>query len=80
MTVTSNDGTSLSLDRQKLYEEFPHVPFKIINWVVENVPDPKDVKRGLASLNKGLSEPAVRDKVDLGVAAVKSLVAVPTSD
>jgi len=29
---------------------YPHVPAEIIRWAVENIPDPRDVERGLSRL------------------------------
>ena len=31
---------------------FPNVPAEIVKWAVENIPDPRDVERGLSRLEQ----------------------------
>lgn len=31
-------------------KRYPNVPAEIIQWAVENIPDPRDVERGLGRL------------------------------
>jgi hypothetical protein len=31
-------------------KRYPHVPAEIIRWAVENIPDPRDIERGLDRL------------------------------
>ncbi len=31
---------------------FPLVPVEIVKWALENIPDPKDVERGLSRLEQ----------------------------
>ena len=31
---------------------FPHVPAEIVKWAVENIPDPRDIERGLTRLEQ----------------------------
>jgi hypothetical protein len=31
---------------------FPHVPRDIVKWAVENIPDPRDIERGLGRLEQ----------------------------
>ena len=33
-------------------QRFPHVPQEIVKWAVENIPDPRDVERGLDRLEQ----------------------------
>jgi hypothetical protein len=33
-------------------KRYPHVPAEIIRWAVENIPDPRDVERGLNRLEQ----------------------------
>jgi hypothetical protein len=33
-------------------KRYPHVPAEIIRWAVENIPDPRDVERGLGRLEQ----------------------------
>jgi hypothetical protein len=31
---------------------YPHVPSQIVKWAVENIPDPRDLERGLARMEQ----------------------------
>jgi hypothetical protein len=31
-------------------KRYPHVPAEIVKWAVENIPDPRDIERGLKRL------------------------------
>ena len=31
---------------------YPNVPAEIVKWAVENIPDPRDVERGLSRLEQ----------------------------
>ena len=33
-------------------KRYPHVPAEIVKWAVENIPDPRDVERGLSRLEQ----------------------------
>ncbi len=33
-------------------ERFPLVPVEIVKWALENIPDPRDVERGLLRLER----------------------------
>jgi hypothetical protein len=33
-------------------KRYPHVSAEIIRWAVENIPDPRDVERGLDRIEK----------------------------
>ncbi|MBI5230642.1 MAG: hypothetical protein HY876_00570 [Coriobacteriales bacterium] len=33
-------------------KRFPHVPAEIVKWAVENIPDPRDIERGLRRLEE----------------------------
>jgi hypothetical protein len=33
-------------------KRFPHVPEEIIRWALDNIPDPRDVERGLFRLDQ----------------------------
>ena len=33
-------------------KRFPNVPAEIVKWAVENIPDPRDVERGLMCLEQ----------------------------
>jgi hypothetical protein len=33
-------------------KRYPNVPAEIIKWAVENIPDPRDVERGLGRLEQ----------------------------
>lgn len=33
-------------------KRFPHVPVEIVKWAVENIPDPRDMERGLTRLEQ----------------------------
>lgn len=33
-------------------KRYPHVPVEIVKWAVENIPDPRDVERGLSRLEQ----------------------------
>ena len=33
-------------------KRYPHVPAEIVKWAVENIPDPRDVDRGLSRLEQ----------------------------
>jgi hypothetical protein len=33
-------------------KRYPHVPTEIVEWAVKNIPDPRDVERGLSRLEE----------------------------
>jgi hypothetical protein len=33
-------------------KRYPHVPPEIVKWALENIPDPRDVERGLSRLEQ----------------------------
>ena len=33
-------------------KRYPNVPAEIVKWAVENIPDPRDVERGLSRLEQ----------------------------
>ena len=33
-------------------KRYPNVPVEIVKWAVENIPDPRDVERGLTRLEQ----------------------------
>ena len=33
-------------------ERYPNVPAEIVQWAVENIPDPRDIERGLNRLEQ----------------------------
>ncbi len=33
-------------------KRYPHVPAEIVKWAVKNIPDPRDVERGLDRLEQ----------------------------
>ena len=33
-------------------KRFPNVPAEIVQWAVENIPDPRNIERGLARLEQ----------------------------
>ncbi len=33
-------------------KRYPNVPVEIVKWAVENIPDPRDVERGLSRLEQ----------------------------
>jgi hypothetical protein len=35
-------------------KRFPSVPPEIVKWAVENIPDPRDIERGLSRLEQSL--------------------------
>jgi hypothetical protein len=33
-------------------KRFPNVPAEIVKWAVENIPDPRNIERGLSALEQ----------------------------